>query len=557
MLSAILFSGSTITSAAYYVATTGSDSNAGTLASPFLTLGKCQSAMQGGSVKTCYIRAGTYAPAQVAIGGQTLGPQIYGLLYLTAADNGETWSYYPPDGYDSATINGQATTGCVSNGQTAYGFVLEGASNITINGLAWENFAAAAVMLHGGTSYYYNFFPVQGAGTSNADLIENNIITNVFNSNPSPTGCVGVSGTATLTTTLLTVTGGTSGVWTVGQYLWDSTHTAYIPPGCHIASLGTGSGGNGNYNLTGCGAVTPETGNTIKGGDVVNSGEVTGATIAAGLVTNLSILHNVATAISGMAFRNDCYSQADNLSGLVMSNNAVYNAGMNNSNSGAFYVYWGGGGTLGTQCTPSVGPVITNNYVRDFGTVATVSMPYYLDDTTSGATVTGNIATGTHYIGYEIHGGKNDTISGNIEDHDNQSGGTAFGYDGAPECTSAGCMTGNTVQSNIVIQGSSSTLAVFCTGCADLTPTDALTASKQLEYPYSTGAITDSLSSAGSTANPQLTCWAYLLNVASPAYGGSVSFPTQPGAWGTPGFWGPPGWTIPQTGTVPSSPHSC
>ena len=46
----LLFDGGapTVLGAAFYVATTGSDSNAGTLASPFLTLGKCQAALKSG-----------------------------------------------------------------------------------------------------------------------------------------------------------------------------------------------------------------------------------------------------------------------------------------------------------------------------------------------------------------------------------------------------------------------------------------------------------------------------------------------------------------------------
>jgi Pel9A-like, right handed beta helix region len=42
----------------YYVATTGSDSNAGTQAAPWATIAKCASAMSAGD--TCYIRGGTY-----------------------------------------------------------------------------------------------------------------------------------------------------------------------------------------------------------------------------------------------------------------------------------------------------------------------------------------------------------------------------------------------------------------------------------------------------------------------------------------------------------------
>ncbi|MBV8936325.1 MAG: hypothetical protein JO095_11035, partial [Alphaproteobacteria bacterium] len=44
----------------FVVATNGDDNNPGTLAQPFATPKRCQSAMQGSSEKICYIRAGTY-----------------------------------------------------------------------------------------------------------------------------------------------------------------------------------------------------------------------------------------------------------------------------------------------------------------------------------------------------------------------------------------------------------------------------------------------------------------------------------------------------------------
>jgi hypothetical protein len=73
----------------YYVATTGNDSNAGTLAAPFATIAKCQTAMRGSSTKTCYIRAGTYSYS-------TSFSSCYGNSFaaeMTTADNGETLSY--------------------------------------------------------------------------------------------------------------------------------------------------------------------------------------------------------------------------------------------------------------------------------------------------------------------------------------------------------------------------------------------------------------------------------------------------------------------------------
>ncbi len=139
----------------FYVATNGSDSNAGTLGAPFATLGKCQTAMQGSSTKICYIRAGTYQPAKAASadGWQcnhhySNGVMAGAAVFLQSADNGETWSYYPPDGVGTAIIDGQSTvgeagsqetpdTGIVGGPANGLGciFSANGASGVTINGL--------------------------------------------------------------------------------------------------------------------------------------------------------------------------------------------------------------------------------------------------------------------------------------------------------------------------------------------------------------------------------------------------------------------------------------
>jgi len=126
---------------AFFVATTGNDSNAGTLAAPFATLGKCQTAMQGsGTTKTCYIRAGTYTPASAGTACTSQGDA----LDLTSSDNGETWSYYPPDGYGTAIING----GAVANTGLGVG-LCSSATNLTVNGLYFENFQIAGIQSSG------------------------------------------------------------------------------------------------------------------------------------------------------------------------------------------------------------------------------------------------------------------------------------------------------------------------------------------------------------------------------------------------------------------------
>ena len=112
------------TTDAFYVSPTGSDSNSGTLAAPFATLGRAQQAMEGSSIKTTYVEGGTY--------------NLSSTLDLTAADSGETWQYYAPNGVDSAILNGGGNLNPIIS-------IEGGASNIIIDGLTVENFGIVGI----------------------------------------------------------------------------------------------------------------------------------------------------------------------------------------------------------------------------------------------------------------------------------------------------------------------------------------------------------------------------------------------------------------------------
>lgn len=141
------------TSTAFYVAANGNDGNQGTLAAPFATFTRCRAAMETSStIKTCYIRSGSYSPAPdlTAPHNDCIGNFNSVALSLGPLDSGQTWSYYPQDGIDSAVIDGGAsstTTGlglflCIdaANGYT---------SNITINGLQLQHFARIGILAVG------------------------------------------------------------------------------------------------------------------------------------------------------------------------------------------------------------------------------------------------------------------------------------------------------------------------------------------------------------------------------------------------------------------------
>jgi Ca-dependent carbohydrate-binding module xylan-binding/Protein of unknown function (DUF1565) len=144
------------TTDAFYVSPNGSDSNSGTLAAPFATLAHAQQAMEGSSIKTTYVEGGTY--------------NISSTITLTAADNGETWQYYQPDGVNSAVLDGGGSVNI---------FALEGVSNVTIDGLKMQNVGSADIYTPGDalnnnvTIENCDLGLNSGSGTTGAIMIDN------------------------------------------------------------------------------------------------------------------------------------------------------------------------------------------------------------------------------------------------------------------------------------------------------------------------------------------------------------------------------------------------
>lgn len=97
----------------YYVSTTGSDSNAGTLVSPFATLTKARDSIRG-SNGVVYVRGGTYL--------------LTNALALTSADSGVTWRPY---GSETPVLIGGSP---ISNWVTYSGSVL--VSDVSTQGLS-------------------------------------------------------------------------------------------------------------------------------------------------------------------------------------------------------------------------------------------------------------------------------------------------------------------------------------------------------------------------------------------------------------------------------------
>jgi hypothetical protein len=270
---------------AFYVATDGSDTNSGTVTAPFKTLAACQKAMQGSStIKTCYLRAGTYTGAYLLL----TGPQ----------DNGETWTYYPPDGVDTAILDGQSTVGDSGGTPTPNGvdhaIDANNISNVSIIGLQFERYQDSAFSPHIGTNLVFNFNVVHDLTSANWSggavapgcvvgmTIQNNYMYNLAYTgvevetgiNGCPTGGMSntlVSGNVFINTCTYPDTGNDQNGADCGAiYFWDMqspSSTNIVVTNNFIRDVNNvsgGSGGRGIYIDDGV-SNTTSTGNIITG----------------------------------------------------------------------------------------------------------------------------------------------------------------------------------------------------------------------------------------------------------------------------------------------------
>lgn len=254
---------------AFYVAPGGDDKNPGTLAQPFLTLGKAQSAMQASTtIKTTYVRAGTYdLTASSATSNCDYGMGTTA-IDLNAADAGETWSYYPPDGFGTAILDGGSTSATTG---VACAFAGNSAPKLTFVGLQMQHFQYSGIWVssspnlvaRGNTIHdlTVGIFNIGGivthtssdvtiannfihdvayvgigtwGGTMSNTTIENNVVLNSCTAAAQPGGN--------------DQDGGDCGA----IYLWDNTHlsTNGIVRNNYVRDVNVSSNGAGDY--TGC-----------------------------------------------------------------------------------------------------------------------------------------------------------------------------------------------------------------------------------------------------------------------------------------------------------------
>lgn len=466
--------GSTPSSSAFYVSPSGNDSNAGTLAAPFKTLGKAQTAMQGSSVKTTYLRAGTYASTA---------------LSLTVSDNGETWSYYAPDGYNTAILDGGASSPTTGGNP----ITIDGASNVAINGLMIQNCKAWGIGLHGGPADPNAGFASTTA-TADSNAISNCIIHHVY----------------------------TVGSWT-GSGIWYSTNVTNLTLANNVVhdAQGTAMAGYTHY--------------TYNGGDSPPDhtlGNFSGLTIE----NNVLYLVCQQTADCGAIYIQDQTTQTSTGSSpITIKNNFIRDYQGNNptspSNLGRAVAIYLDDGTSNVTAT---GNVIANTANQPTpGGVAGSTSAYWINNGRNN-TFSGNLVDlGT--LAYIADGAFSPTASPN----------PTFPMTG--NVVSGNIFIGNWAGGQLAqVLGAGAGPGWFYTP----TPASPIP-SNNLYYNYGSGTLgtTANISGHNDTSpitgtNPQISGVTYTIAGASPVFSAPLNFAPIVGAWG------PPGYLIP-AGTLP------
>jgi hypothetical protein len=445
---------------AFYVATNGNDGNPGTLSKPFATLAQAQKAMQASStIKTTYVRAGTYKPPSTG-GNCVWGNPAGSSIGLSSADQGETWSFYPPDGYGSAILDGQSTmgnSGGTGGDGTGCAFGASQVSDVTIVGLQFQHYLYAAFW---------------GYAASNAHLTDNVI--------HDTTAAVFSSGGILLVAS--------PGATITNNYLHDLAYMGIV-----VSDNSAGGDGMGNTTVSGNAVTNACTWPAVSGGGNDENGGDCG----------------------GIYF----WSQHPSIStNMRIENNLVRDVNVSSKGAGDF----------GSCCAQGI----------------------YLDDGTNNVTATGNVVTGITSACFQIHGGQDNVIRGNLCDLGASGTGAIVEYQNDMLTQ----MTGNVFEDNVVVAGSSGPGMGFV-GVSS--PPNPMTIKDNAYFNY-VGSTTASAGTGGTGSdsnptyvNPEVSCWAPTLGTGSPVTNAPVSFP------GIAGGWGPPGFVLPQTGTAPSWPHGC
>jgi hypothetical protein len=484
---------------AFYVATNGSDSNPGTLASPFATLQACQTAMRNSStIKTCHIRAGTYTGSGVGYNTVTTSNGSWSTteaLYLTSADNGETYAEYPSDfpanGISSAIFDGGAaawsstgSSSCPAGGPDAAverGIYISGGNNITINELQFRNFCWSGVAIHGGAQVDAGCNP-ESTNNANGNIIKNVIAHDLTDANSI---CAG------------SWRGGTGGIEITGGALNNTVSHSVV------------------FNITGMG---------IRAGSIASGG-------ISGTVFDHNVVYNANTNYddTGSFYMQDCgpvdCSAQGNSTGLQFNYNYAMNLHGGCCGSNGAHGLYADNGAVNVQRTGNVafgGDTIYNCYFsNNTGPLGNTNENGNICD------VGGTVASGFQWNFNTAITYRHNILIANL-----------------PNCTSGYGVC--TLQNGTSTSNSSIGNNVYWNYNA--AGNSVLTNNAISHGDASPNAVQPSFSCPGGNVNS----WGFAIAGGSGVLGGNVTFPAQPVGWATPGFWGPPGYVVPHVGTAPS-----
>ncbi len=279
--------------------------------------------------------------------------------------------------------------------------------------------------------------------------------------------------------------------------------------------------------------------NIVENGVIPGKGWNMGAIFGWGDIPNTTFSHNLIRNTTGYGIGVWNQQETATLSNLMVSDNILYNVfrGGTCYDGAAIYIL---------EYKQLSNPIkVKNNFIRDFGTRDNMCWGIYLDDNLSNVEVSGNVIGGEGGKPVHIHGGRNNTVTGNIFDNQNKL--TEVISYGKSSSTNA--MSGNVISNNIILSRVNSTFICYSNGTGDQFPEIKNNFYKN----YGTAAISSSgkngLTDSNPVAGDPMISGASTWDIASgsPVFASPVSFPPL-----TKG-WGPAGYNIPADfGSVPS-----
>ncbi len=277
-----------------------------------------------------------------------------------------------------------------------------------------------------------------------------------------------------------------------------------------------------------------ENGN-ITGASYVQAGWHSGGIFVKGEVKGTIISHNLVQNTTGYGIQ-----AQDKITDVQITDNVLLNVfrGGSCDDGGAIYLI------DASQASTNI--VVKNNFIRDYGIKSLTAWGIYLDNDCSNVTVQGNVVSGQGGRPVHIHGGRNNVITGNLFDNQNQLT-EVLSY---AKASGNNPMSGNVFSNNIILSRVNSTYTCY----NNSNSTDQFPQIQNNFYKnYGSGGISSSGTSGLTDSNPAtgdpLISGTTTYDIASnsPVFASPVSFsPLLKG-------WGPAEYIIPADyGTAPS-----